>query len=262
MENMLSLKNRVAIVTGAGSGIGRITAKLLASQGASVTIISRSEQELQSLQREITQYDRKSVIIVGDVSNPQKMKEACTKTVDAFGKIDIVIANAGVNGVWAPVEALSPDDFLKTVQINLYGTFNIIHYAVPYLKRQGGSIVVTSSINGNRKFTSAGSVAYSSSKAAQVALTKVLAVELGPYKIRVNAVCPGSIATQIQDNTKLEETEHIIKQVEFPEGKIPLTKNEPGSSEQVADLILFLCSEAASHINGTEVYIDGGQSLL
>ena len=262
MDDLLSMKNRVALVTGAGSGIGRAAAKLLAAKGASVTILSRTEQELEDLRKEINAIDRQALIVTADVSDPDAIDQACKITAQKFGKIDTVVANAGVNGVWAPVEHLSPDDFLKTIKVNLFGTFNTIHYSVPYLKKQGGTIVITSSINGNRRFTTAGATAYSASKAGQVALAKMLAVELGPHKIRVNAVCPGSIITDIEDNTKREDTEHLAHLVEYPEGKFPLTGKKPGTSDQVAQLILFLSSDASSHITGTEVFIDAGQSLL
>jgi NAD(P)-dependent dehydrogenase (short-subunit alcohol dehydrogenase family) len=262
MEDTLSMRNRVALVTGAGSGIGRSTAKLLAEHGAAVTILSRNEQELESLRQEITSLDKKALVVKADVSDSDAMCKACEQTIKEFGKLDTVIANAGVNGVWAPIDKILPEDFLRTVQINLVGTFVTIHSATPYLKKQGGSIVITSSINGNRKFTSPGSVAYSASKAGQVTIAKMLAVELGPHKIRINVVCPGSIATDIEQNTKREDTEHLIPLVEFPEGKIPLTGSKPGSAAQVAQLMLFLSSDASSHITGTEVFIDGGQSLL
>jgi NAD(P)-dependent dehydrogenase (short-subunit alcohol dehydrogenase family) len=110
-------------------------------------------------------------------------------------------------------------------------------------------------------FSNTGASAYSASKAGQVALTKMLAVELGPRGIRVNVVCPGAIDTEIDDNTELENTDVKIP-VEFPRGEIPLTGKTPGSSRQVAELVAFLSSDAASHISGTEVWIDGAQSLL
>jgi NAD(P)-dependent dehydrogenase (short-subunit alcohol dehydrogenase family) len=165
MEDMLTMRNRVALITGAGSGIGRSAAKILALEGAAVTIISRTKQELESLHQEITGLDKRALVIETDVTNPSEMQKACELTVEKFGRLDTVVANAGVNGVWAPIDKLSPDDFLKTIEINLYGTFLTIHSAVPFLKKQGGSIVITSSINGNRHFTSAGVTAYSASKA-------------------------------------------------------------------------------------------------
>jgi NAD(P)-dependent dehydrogenase (short-subunit alcohol dehydrogenase family) len=122
-------------------------------------------------------------------------------------------------------------------------------------------VIVTSSVNGTRIFSNSGASAYSSSKAGQVALAKMLAVELGPDRIRVNVVCPGAIETEIDDNTDAQN-EDVTIPVQFPEGNIPLTGGLSGSSEQVAALIAFLAGEESSHISGTEVWIDGAQSLL
>ena len=106
--------------------------------------------------------------------------------------LDIVFANAGINGVWAPIDELQPEEWDRTINTNLRGTYLTLHYAVPHLKRAGGgSIVITASINGTRTFTSAGATAYSSTKAAQVAMAQMLALELGQHRIRVNVICPG-----------------------------------------------------------------------
>jgi NAD(P)-dependent dehydrogenase (short-subunit alcohol dehydrogenase family) len=116
-------------------------------------------------------------------------------------------------------------------------------------------------VNGTRIFSNSGASAYSASKAGQVALAKMLAVELGPDKIRVNVICPGAINTEITDNTNAENNDVKIP-VEYPEGNIPLTGGKSGSAEQVGELITFLASDEASHISGTEIWIDGAQSLL
>ena len=176
--------------------------------------------------------------------------------------MDIVFANAGINGVWASLEELEPEEWDKTININLTGTFLTVKYAVPYLKRQGGSVIITSSVNGTRIFSNTGATAYSCTKAAQVAFTKMVALELAQDRIRVNVICPGAIDTNIDENTERRDLEEITEPVEFPEGKIPLTDGKPGTSQQVAQLVLFLASEASSHITGTEVWIDGGESLL
>jgi NAD(P)-dependent dehydrogenase (short-subunit alcohol dehydrogenase family) len=130
------------------------------------------------------------------------------------------------------------------------------------MKQQGGSIIITSSVNGTRMFSNTGASAYATSKAGQVAFAKMMALELAKHKIRVNVICPGAIETEIDDNTKHENLEAIQEPVEYPEGSIPLTDGNPGSSEQVADLVYFLASDASNHITGTEIWIDGGQSLL
>jgi len=123
-------------------------------------------------------------------------------------------------------------------------------------------VVVTSSVNGTRMFSNAGASAYATSKAGQVALAKMAAVELASDRIRVNVICPGSIETEIEANTTQRGTGRLGPPVEYPEGQIPLTGRTPGSAEQVADLVWFLGCDASSHITGTEVWIDGGQSLL
>jgi NAD(P)-dependent dehydrogenase (short-subunit alcohol dehydrogenase family) len=172
-----------------------------------------------------------------------------------------VVANAGVNGTWAGIDDLTVDDFRTTLDINLVGTFSTIKHAVPHLRRRGGSVIITSSVNGTRVFSNSGASAYSSSKAGQVALAKMLAVELGPDKIRVNVICPGAISTEIADNTEAANDDVKIP-VDYPEGNIPLTGGKPGSAEQVGELIAFLASDAASHISGTEIWVDGAESLL
>jgi NAD(P)-dependent dehydrogenase (short-subunit alcohol dehydrogenase family) len=174
-----------------------------------------------------------------------------------------VVANAGINGVWAPLEELTAQDWTRTISVNLTGTFLTVKHALPLLRSAGGgSVVITSSVNGTRMFSNSGASAYSASKAGQVAFAKSVAVELARDHIRVNVICPGSIDTEIGDNTEQRHTDHLRPPVEFPQGQIPLTGESPGTSGQVADLIAFLSSDAAGHITGTEVWIDGAQSLL
>lgn len=255
------LQGKVAFITGGGSGIGAAAGKLLAQEGAKVALISRTKNELEQIVSEIEGAGGQALALEADISDGAALKAAVDETVAKFGGLDIVFANAGVNGTWAGIEDLSEDDFRKTVDINLTGTFLTIKYAVPHLKRQGGSVVVTSSVNGTRMFSNSGASAYASTKAAQVALTKMLALELAPQKIRVNVVCPGAIDTEIDDNTE-QANQGVGVKVEFPEGMVPLTGGKPGSSEQVAQLVLFLASDMSSHVTGTEVWIDGAQSLL
>ncbi len=131
------------------------------------------------------------------------MQAAVQQTVDAWGRIDIVVANAGVNGVWAALEEITPEEWDHTLDINLKGTFLTVKYALPWLKKQGGSVIVVSSVNGTRMFSNSGATAYSCSKAAQVAFTKMMALELAPHKVRVNCICPGWIRTEIGENTPM-----------------------------------------------------------
>ncbi len=257
-----TLTDRVAFITGAGSGIGKASAKALAYAGASIAVVSRTHEEVEITSMEIRSGGGNAIPIVADISSSAELLEAVEQTVVQWGRIDIVLANGGINGVWAPIEEIDEAEWEKTLAINLKGTFLTIKHAAPYLKRQGGSIIVTASVNGNRIFSNTGATAYSCSKAGQVAMTKMLAVELAKYRIRVNAICPGAISTLIDNNTEHRNLETESIPVEYPEGPIPLTGNTPGSAGQVAELVWFLASDASNHITGTEIYIDGGQSLL
>jgi NAD(P)-dependent dehydrogenase (short-subunit alcohol dehydrogenase family) len=258
----MQLNGKVALITGAGSGIGKAAALLFAKEGARIAALGHTEDELQKTVDEIKSAGGEAIVVKADISSAEEMQKAIEQTISAFGRLDTVFANAGINGVWAPLEELEPEEWDKTINVNLRGTFLTVKYAIPHLKKQGGAVIVTSSVNGTRIFSNTGATAYSCTKAAQVAFTKMMALELAKHKIRVNVICPGAIETDIDENTEKRNIEREKEPVEFPEGEIPLTDGEPGSSEQVAQLVLFLASDAASHISGTEIWIDGAQSLL
>lgn len=258
----MAMTGKVALVTGGGSGIGEEAALLLADEGVKVGLLGRTEEELQAVADKIKAKGGAALVLVADISSPEEMAAAVRKLTDEYGRLDVVFANAGVNGVWAPLEDLTPEEWQQTIDINLNGTFYTVKYAVPHLKKQGGSVIITASVNGTRIFSNTGATAYSCTKAAQVAFTKMVALELAKHRVRVNVICPGAIETEIDENTEKRNVEREKEPVEFPKGRIPLTRGEPGTAKQVAQLVTFLASDASSHITGTEIWIDGAESLL
>jgi NAD(P)-dependent dehydrogenase (short-subunit alcohol dehydrogenase family) len=260
--NTLSLEGRVALVTGASTGIGRAAARRLAQAGARVGLLARPSDDLDQAVAEIRQAGGQVLPVPADISREAEVRAACQQVQQAWGRLDVVFANAGINGVWAPLPELKLGGWDKTLAVNLTGTFLTIQNALPGLRQQGGSVIITSSVNGTRMFSNTGATAYAVSKAGQVALAKMLAVELARDHIRVNVICPGAVETEIDSSTEKRNVEDVKPKVEYPEGQIPLTGRQPASAGQVAELVLFLASDASSHITGTEIWIDGGQSLL
>jgi NAD(P)-dependent dehydrogenase (short-subunit alcohol dehydrogenase family) len=258
----MQMEGKVALITGGGEGIGKASALLLAREGAKVAVLGRHRENLDPVVEEIRKAGGEAMAVLADVSKADEMEAAVAEVVAAWDRLDVVFANAGVNGVWAPIEDITPDEWDQTLGINLRGTFLTVKYAVPHLKKRGGAIVVNSSINGTRIFSNTGATAYASSKAGQVAFTKMMAPELAPHRVRINVICPGAIDTAIDENTEKRNLDKIKVEVEFPEGAEYPLERKPGSADQVARLVLFLASDASDHMTGTEMWIDGGESLL
>jgi NAD(P)-dependent dehydrogenase (short-subunit alcohol dehydrogenase family) len=239
---MAMLEKKVAFITGGASGIGKAAAIRFAEEGASVAIADIADQE-EEAGGVVSQIERvgkgRAKFLACDVSKPDDVDRAIDETVKTFGGLHVVFANAGINGVWTPVDELQPDEWDKTLDINLKGTYLTVHYAVPHLKRGGGgSVLITSSVNGTRTFANTGASAYSTSKAGQVAFMKMCALELAKFNIRVNAICPGAIHTHIDDNTKKRDIEKVEIKMILPEGK-PGIDHGQGEPDEVADVCLF-----------------------
>jgi NAD(P)-dependent dehydrogenase (short-subunit alcohol dehydrogenase family) len=259
----MELDGRYALVTGAGSGIGKAAAIKLAQAGARLALVGRTVDELEETADIINGNGRKPLVLGADVAVEDEMRAAFEQVRTRFGKLDFAFANAGINGLWAPIEEFPYEEWNRTQSINLGGTFLTVRHAIPLMRANGGgSIAITSSINGTRTFTTAGAACYSASKAAQFAFGQQAAVELGRYRIRVNVICPGAISTNIGSSTRRENTDSIKWPAEFPQGSIPLTGKAPGTPEDVADAVVFLASDRSRHISGTPIWIDGAQGLI
>lgn len=256
------LAHKIALVTGAGSGIGKASALAFAREGATVALLGRTARELDAVARQIADTGGAAAAFVADIADEAAMSAAFAAIRERYGHLDCCFANAGVNGTWAPLDELTYADWNETMAINLGGTFLTLRLAIPLMKAEGGVILVTSSINGTRTFTTAGASAYATTKAGQVALAQMAALELAKYRIRVNVVCPGAIESDIEDNTNRHDTAAAEVPAEYPDGEVPLTGGAPGAADDVAELVVFLCSDRAKHITGTPIYVDGAQSLL
>jgi NAD(P)-dependent dehydrogenase (short-subunit alcohol dehydrogenase family) len=258
----MQFSDRVAVITGGGAGIGKTTALMMAERGAKIGIIDWDSESCSTTVSEIKERGGEAFAVAADVSNSDQMERAFLRVATAFERVDILFANAGINGVWAPIEEITLDEWNEVLGVNLSGTFLAVKYAVPYLKKQGGSIIINSSINGTRSFSESGATPYCCSKAAQVAFTKMAALELAKHNIRVNVVCPGAIITGIHGKTRHRNVELIRERPSYPGGDVPLTHGHAVDSVQVAEAVAFLASDAASFISGSELWIDGAQSLL
>jgi NAD(P)-dependent dehydrogenase (short-subunit alcohol dehydrogenase family) len=259
-SNMLG--GKVALVTGAASGIGRETALRFARRGAKVMVADVSADDGHKVVEAIAGAGGQAAFAACDVSNASQVQAAVDLAVQRFGRLDVVFANAGINGVWAPLDELRPDEWDHTQAVNLRGTFLTLHYAIPHLREAGGgSVIICGSVNGTRTFSNAGATAYSASKAGQIALMKHAALELGRDRIRVNAVCPGAIHTHIERSTHKRDVERIDIPMTLPNGN-PACNNGQGEAGDVADVCVFLASDLSRHVSGAEIFVDGGFSLL
>jgi NAD(P)-dependent dehydrogenase (short-subunit alcohol dehydrogenase family) len=258
-----SLAGKVAFITGAGSGLGEAAARVLGASGARVAVVDRSEVEAMRVADAIQSEGGAAMALTADVTKPEELAAAVAKVEHDWQRLDIVCANAGINGTWAPVDDLTPEEWDETLGVNLKGTFLTVRACTPLLKRSGGgSIIITSSGVGSRMFTQTGASAYAASKAGQVAFGHMTALELAKQKIRVNTICPGAFRSNIMTATKHRNLQDLRLPVQLPEGSVPLNGGRSGTAEQIARVIWFLASDLSDHVTGTEIYIDGGQSLL
>ncbi|MCL5734261.1 MAG: SDR family oxidoreductase [Actinobacteria bacterium] len=254
---MARLDNKVAVISGATSGIGAATAKLFADEGAQVFALGRNEEALARLET----HDKDKIHgFRCDITDGAQVAAAMTAAADRYGGIDIVVANAGAFGVATAIEAYPAEVFAQVLNVNVNGVFLTIKHAVPYLKRRGGgSIIVTSSALAVKALPYM--LAYQASKSALTGLVKGAAVELGPAGIRVNSVNPGLVDTPmirlIESQMNPERPEEAKSSI--LEGALFKYYLEP---EEVAELMVFLASDQSRSCTGSMYMMDQGVTLL
>ncbi|MEO8813133.1 MAG: SDR family NAD(P)-dependent oxidoreductase [Caulobacteraceae bacterium] len=248
------LDGRAAIVTGAGSGIGRASAVLFAREGARVLCVDRADS-VDETAAMIASAGGEAIAMRGDAGDEGDVKSAVDKAVAAFGRLDAVYANAGISGGMTPMEEIDAAFWMEVLRINLIGPFLMIKHASPVMRAAGGgSIVCTASVAGIR--SGAGGVPYSASKAGVISLVQTTANVLYGTGVRVNAICPGLIETgmtaPIYKNARERGTDDRIGQLN------PLRRG--GEAREIAAVALFLASDEASYVNGQAIAVDGGLS--
>jgi len=242
---MQNLKNKIAVITGGNSGIGYATAKKLKENGADIMITGRRKEAIEKAANELN-----VTAMVADQSKLQDIESLADQVKEQFGKVDILLINAGITK-FSTIEQTTESVFNEIMNVNLKGAFFTLSHFIPLLN-DGASVIMLSSTSATISPQSAS--IYAASKAALNAVVKIAALELAPRKIRINAVSPGLIATEIMDKIGLNEElkSHLIQSI--PMGRM-------GKAEEVADMIHYLTSENAGFLTGANFLVDGGQSI-
>jgi NAD(P)-dependent dehydrogenase (short-subunit alcohol dehydrogenase family) len=242
--------NKVALVTGATSGIGRATAIAFAQAGAKVVVAGRREEEGAQVVREIEQAGGEALFVRTDVSREADVQALVAKTVERFGRLDFAFNNAGIFADAGPITETTDDVFDRTMNINVRGVFYGMKHQIPaILKSGGGAIVNNASVLGQVVFPNA--AVYNASKFAVIGLTKTAAVEFSAKGVRVNAVCPAIIETDMTTGMRAEAESQKALVALHPIGRL-------GKAEEVATAVLYLCSPGASFTTGIALPVDGG----
>lgn len=254
---MTNMNNKVALITGASSGIGRATAELFAEKGARVAVAARRQDELDSLVADIEARGGNAIAIKTDVSVSADVERMVTHTIDAFGRLDYAVNNAGIEGRWAGITDLDEDEWDRVLGINLKGTFLCMKHQARAMLAIGatGSIVNVGSVNSFLGFPTGS--AYCTSKHGLIGLTTSVSAELASQGIRVNLVCPGIVDTPMHRRAREALGDEVYDQGVLPSVHL----KRAGQPQEIAQAIVFLCSDEASYITGTTLTPDGGLTL-
>jgi NAD(P)-dependent dehydrogenase (short-subunit alcohol dehydrogenase family) len=251
------MKDKVALITGASSGIGKATAEAFAKKGAHVVVAARRKDELDSLVASIKASGGKASAIQTDVSIASDVERMVEHTIETFGRLDYAINNAGIEGEFAPITELSEESWDKLMNINLKGVFLCMKHQAKAMIKGGhsGAIVNVGSVNSFLGFASG--AAYVTSKHGLVGLTSSVSAELAPQGIRVNLLCPGITKTPMHERLR-----GLIGDDIYDKGVLPTVHlQRAGQPEEMANAIVFLCSDEASYISGSTLTVDGGLTL-
>lgn len=248
----ISFENKVALVTGAGSGLGLATAKAFAESGAAVVLADWNEKSVRSAAEELTGRGYKSLAVRCDVSDDAQVEAMVAQTVATFGRLDAAYNNAGVQNVLAEAADQTRDDYDRVMGINLRGIWSCMKFELRQMRQQGsGAIVNCSSLGGLVGGPERG--IYHAAKHGVLGLTKSAALEYAARGIRINAVCPGLIWTPMADQMVASGQREALNAMTK---SIPMGRH--GRAEEVADAVLWLCSQAASYVTGQSISVDGG----
>lgn len=243
------LSGKVAVVTGASRGLGKAMALALAAEGARVALVSRSESDLNQAADEIAGAGGDAAVFVTDVSRDEQVTKTAAKILTRFGKVNILINNAGLV-VRRPVTELAPDEWRGVMETNVTSAYLMCRSFVPHMKGQGYGRILN--IASTMAWISLpGRTAYSASKSALLGFTRALALELAPERITVNTISPGLFATELA--RPITDNPELMSQFL---ANIPL--NRAGDPQELGQLAVYLCSDAAGYITGTDILIDGG----
>lgn len=249
----MKMKGKVAIVTGAGGGVGRAISKRLVSEGCKVVLLGRDRARLQKAASEVG--DKKSTMtVMADITKEAEVLSAMEQTISSFDKVDILVNNAGMINDPVPFHEMTDDQWDNLVDTNLVGTFRMTKAAIPVMmKNGGGNIVNVSSVLGIRAIPKVPLTVYGVTKAGVIMFTKSIAVEYGQYGVRCNCVCPSTIKSSIIEPYLQDENAKKVLESGFPLRKI-------GEPEDIAGAVAYLCSDDAKWVTGTVMMIDGGVS--